>query len=226
MIKYPDYTQMMEWHSDEPVILSWQIKTIAHQWQKFGYFLIVLLTLGCLGLLSSVIAYLITEPITALIIAIWSSAFIIIPALFLFGEVRRKCWIVYRFADYGAEICYWRAYPKSLFWGIRLLFVGLGIGVLITGIITKMRLLAIAGPVSIALALGSFAITKNYEKDMINFTWTGFGWENIIAAQYDIKCNVICLCSKIPLTPENSRYLPYHFSVSLLRNLHRQPTSA
>lgn len=118
---------------------------------------------------------------------------ILIFSIGLFGEVRRKVWLVYRFTQSGAEICHWRAYPKSLFTGIRVIFIGLGVVAVIAGFITEMGLLVIAGPISIALAWGSFAFSKDYEEDMRAFFHWEFIWPYVTAACYDHKRNVINL---------------------------------
>lgn len=189
MTKQIHYTQQMDWISNEPVILTWQIKTIAHQWQKFGYFIIFVMAI-CIIVSFTI---LILGYYEDWVIACSPLMGVVIGSLLLFGEVRRKCWMIYRFTESGGELYHWRAYPQALFWVIRVLFVGLGLGVLIIGIITGMGLLAIAGPVSIALALGSVAVTKNYEKEMRAFNTWSIEWLRITQAIYDQKRNVFSL---------------------------------
>ncbi|WP_176701744.1 hypothetical protein, partial [Gilliamella sp. wkB112] len=145
-------------------------------------------------------------------------------ALLLFGEVRRKCWMVYRFTQSGGELYLWRAYPKSLFWLIRLLFVGLGVGVLVTGIITKMGILAIVGPVSIALALGSVAITKKYEEEMKAFTTWSIEWSKITQATYDQKRNVFTLHYVYPpfTMQERNEFMAQGYTDARIDNIIRE----
>lgn len=219
MSKYPDYTQMMEWHFDEPTILNWQIKTIAHQWQKFGYFIIFVMAICMVVFLAILIVGYEDWGTPCMPLVVMG-----IGALLLFGEVRRKCWMVYRFTQSGGELYLWRAYPKSLFWLIRLLFVGLGVGVLVTGIITKMGLLAIAGPVSIALALGSVAITKKYEEEMKAFTTWSIEWSKITQATYDQKRNVFTLHYVYPpfTMQERNEFMAQGYTDARIDNIIRE----
>lgn len=89
-----DYTQKVQWDSNlhEPILLRWQIKTIAHHWQKLGYACIFILVLLFLAFLIMLFIDL-EEQVTIMIPLLG----ILVFAYFLFMEVRRKVWMVYNF---------------------------------------------------------------------------------------------------------------------------------
>lgn len=192
------FTRAIDWRSESPMLLGWQIKTIGHQWQKLGYIMIVLLCFCIIGLLA------------ILMVGYKESATLLFPivpfcifSLFLFGEVRRKTWFVYRFTQYGAEIAHWRAYPKLLFVFIRWIFAIAGITIMFVGIALGQAALAMVGPLGVIMSIGTWAITKNYEETMTAFDIDSFGWCAIYKAEYDTKRDIIALFSEIKQTEED-----------------------
>lgn len=198
MKQQQDFTKTIEWkYPAETTLLTWQIKTIGHQWQKVGYPVI------------SVIAVFIVIFLAIFIHGFkdWGTPVLPLIGVFifglgLFGEVRRKTWFVYRVTAESIEIVYWRAYPKILFVLIRWIFAIMGVVVMIIGIALGEALVAMVGPIGMILSLGTWAVTKDYQEFMTNFTHKVLGWDSLTEAEYDKKRNVFRLHFKIRLTDE------------------------
>lgn len=206
MSNTPNYIRQMNWKSgDEASLLEWQIKTQAHEVKGLEYYCITLLCIGILALLGSIVTYFF--PIKAgnasLVLAIVGIVFTGFHAMALFGEVRRKVWLIYRLVDSGIECYYWRAYPKSLFKTIRGLFMWGGGLLIIIGLITNLGFMVLAGPVSIVIGLVSVATTKEYEEAMVNFSWNSFIWSDVKSADYDEKRQVIHIAYDHTLTEKD-----------------------
>lgn len=212
MSKEQDFIKQITWRSKQPSILTWQIKTIGHQWQKLGYFMIFMLVV-CFVIFVAILIHGYQFLMTPLMPVVAAS----IISLFLFGELRRKCWFVYRFTRRGAELCHWRAYPKGLFITIRWVFALLGVTVLIAGILIGNGILVALAPLGAILSIGSFAVTKGYQETMMAFTLGAFEWPYIVKATYDEKRNVIALDSQIGLTEqERQEMIQQGYNLNLL----------
>lgn len=205
MTKKIDYTQQMDWVKDDPALLTWQIKTIAHDMKKLEYFCVFILVVSFLTILLSIIIYFIpnSNSMLALVLAILGGAGICVFSLALFGEVRRKVWLIYRITESGIQCWRWRAYPKALFKGIRFIFICFGILAIIIGLIADAGIMVLAGPVGIAVGLGSFAFSKDYEEAMVNLTLNSFIWCDVLEASYDEEQQVIFIEYNHPLTEKD-----------------------
>lgn len=198
MKQQQDFTKTIEWkYPAETTLLTWQIKTIGHQWQKGGYPILCIIAI-CFIIFIAVMIHGYSSVFFPL--APW--VIILIFSMGFFGEIRRKTWFVYRVTAESIEIVYWRAYPKILFVLIRWIFAIMGVVVMIIGIALGEAAIAMVGPIGMILSLGTWAVTKDYQEFMTNFTHKVLGWDSLTEAEYDKKRNVFRLHFKIRLTDE------------------------